>query len=442
VSVQVADPNSPGNADNSPLRILALGLAVCLLFLRFSMLHQIQTRLMGVNLRLLYIVGIPALVGLVLAGGLQRSFKGRPAYYYTAYAMWMAIAVPFSSWKGGSTQLLWTFLRTDVVMLFAIAGLAVTWKECKLLMSAVAWGAIVNLLSAKLFSNEETFGYRGGLEFGSISNPNDFAGHLLLALPFLLWIAFSSRNFLFRIAALVGTLIGIKLILGTASRGALVALVADVLFFMWRATGKQRIALIMLAPIAVFAAMTLLPAETRNRLLSFSASSAVTNEQKEAVESQMSREYLLRKSLEYIAANPLFGVGPGMFASYEGQHNQIIGTHGSWHETHNSFTQASSECGIPAGCFLIAGIVSTFFLLNKVYRATFRRADCQDLRTAAFCMMLGMVGFTTAITFLNFAYFFYTPAMGGFAILLHHVAQIEIRERDALALAPVASRAF
>ncbi len=114
-------------------------MAICLVFLRVSMLSEMQAHLMGgINLKLLYVVGIPALVGMVLAGGIQRSMKSRVAYFYVAIAVWIALATPFSIWKGGSFHLLLVYCRVDLILLFMVAGLALTWKECRLLMLTLA----------------------------------------------------------------------------------------------------------------------------------------------------------------------------------------------------------------------------------------------------------------------------------------------------------------
>jgi hypothetical protein len=45
-------------------------------FLRFSMLHQIQMYLLPVNLRLLYVVGIPTILGMLFAGGSAARSRG------------------------------------------------------------------------------------------------------------------------------------------------------------------------------------------------------------------------------------------------------------------------------------------------------------------------------------------------------------------------------
>ncbi|HUJ22382.1 MAG TPA: O-antigen ligase family protein, partial [Bryobacteraceae bacterium] len=165
------------------------------------------------------------------------------------------------------------------------------------------------------------------------------------------------------------------------------------------------------------------------RIVSFSSSEQDVSQ--EAMESSDARRYVMRKSIEYTLQFPLFGVGPGQFPAYEGAHNEVFGTHGMWHEAHCVWLQASSECGIPGAIFLMAGYISLFLLLNRTYRQASRRSDCRDIRNTAFCVMLGMVGFLVAISFLNFAYFFYGPAMAGVAISIWRSANYEFEHREA-----------
>jgi hypothetical protein len=412
-----------------------------LLFVRISMLAQIQPALMdGVNLRLLYVVGIPSLIGVVLCGGLQRSIHGRAAYAFLAFGAWIAIATPFSSWPGGSFTLWMTYLRTDFVMFFVVAGLALTWRECKLLMWTVAWAALVNLLSSRLFATDK-FGYREGLQFGNISNPNDFAGHLIVVLPFILWAVFISRSFVVRLLGTGALAFGLKLILGTGSRGGLVAIVVAALFFLWRASTKQRIAFLMMAPVLGIAAAMFVAPEALNRISTFSDVSRAGDdvEAQEAIQSSVAREYVLKKSIEYMMGHPLLGVGPGQFASYEGKRNQIIGTHGYYHDTHNSYTQVASECGIPAAIFLIAGVFGSLGLLKRAGKLVSTLPGCEEIRQAILCLTLSTVGLMTAATFLSFGYFFYFPMLAGFATLLWSIAQAEFRARTAV---PAGARGY
>src|ERR1035441_10056053 len=67
---QIAPPDSAGEVeDTSPLRVMAFKLGLILVFIRFSIIHQLLTSLVHVNFYLLYLFGIPALLGVALAGG-------------------------------------------------------------------------------------------------------------------------------------------------------------------------------------------------------------------------------------------------------------------------------------------------------------------------------------------------------------------------------------
>jgi O-antigen ligase len=276
---------------------------------------------------------------------------------------------------------------------------------------------------------------RLGLQFGTVANPNDYAGHLLLVLPFVLWIALSSKTLAIRLGALLIVAVGTVKILQSGSRGAAIGLAAAILVFLWRGTTRQRIALLAIVPLGAAGLVAVLPGSLVQRLQSFSSGS---DSSAEALASSQSRAYLLRKSVEYTLTHPVFGVGPGQFASYEGQHNIVVGTHGSWHETHNMFTQVSSECGIPAFFFFTAGLVSTWRMLSGTYRKARERADCADIQTAVLCVMIGMAGFCVAATFLNFAYSFYQPALGGLAIAISSAAERECEGLSAGAQAAAA----
>ena len=361
------------------------------------MLHQVQAYLTGINLRLLYLVGIPALVAVVLGGGIQRSFRGRPAFYWIGFAAWALMAVPFSVYRGGSARLMFTYLRTDFLLLFVLAGLVVTWDDCRKTMCVIASAAVVNLLTGRIFAAEVGSG-RSGLAFGSLNDPNDFACHLLLILPFLLWVFFDSKSLAVRIGVMLGISYGVFLMLRTGSRGALVGLAASLLFFVVKAPSRQKIAILLAGPIAALGLLAVMPEHLKQRLTSFNS-----GEDKVAVESMEARSYLLRQSIRYTLDRPIFGVGPGEFPEYEGVNNKVNGTeHGSWHQTHNTYTQVSSECGIPALLFYLAAIISTFRLISSVHREARRREDCRDIERAAFCIQLAMAGFCTAIGFLNF----------------------------------------
>jgi O-antigen ligase len=423
---QIAQSNPAWGVEGASLvQSVAFKMGLVLIFIRFSTIHQLLASVLNVNLYLLYLFGIPTLVGLVLAGGIRRTLRGWPAIFWAIFTVWLFVGLPFSSWRGGSAGALNGYLRTDFPMLFVIAGLTLTWRNCRSMMRAIACAAVVIMLASKVFQNDSAdLAERLALSVGAISNSNDYACLLVLVLPFVIWAALVAKSKVFQLAAWGWVAYGVLLVLKTASRGALVAMAAGALYWLIRGTLRQRIALLAVGPIAVAALIAFVPRSSLIRIVSFSAEDASASQ--EAIESTQIRRYLLEQSILYTLQHPLFGVGMAQFSSFEGEHNQILGTHGYWHEAHNTYTQVSSECGLPALALYIAAIVSTFLLVNRVYRRARGRPECQDIRTATFCIMLALVMYCTAITFVNFAYFFYLPAMSSLAIAVSSAADKEL----------------
>jgi O-antigen ligase len=213
---------------------------------------------------------------------------------------------------------------------------------------------------------------------------------------------------------------GLWVILGTASRGALLALEVVVVFFLVHATLRQRLALILSGTLLAAIYVVALPAQTVNRLTTLFGP-----QNQEAAESAESRAYLFKKSVQFTLEYPLFGVGPDQFSNFEGKTSQAKGEHGSWHATHCTWTQISSECGIPALIFYAGGIGSALLMVYRTFRAA-KRERSFEIADACFCYLLAMTGFLVALTFLASAYSYCLPAMIGLAVVLSSVANEQL----------------
>lgn len=194
--------------------------ALVLVFLRFSNLHEMLSFITGKNNYLPYVFGPAAVLAAISSGRLRYIFRERPPKFWLRFAGWMLIAVPFSSWKGGSFTAVIAYIKTDFIMLLVTAALATKWVDCRQIMYAIAAAAVSNIATAYLFLKPS--GDRLALEWsGTIGNSNDLAAHLLLVLPFLLFVALKPGTWaLFRFGWAVAIAFGIFEILRTASRGA------------------------------------------------------------------------------------------------------------------------------------------------------------------------------------------------------------------------------
>jgi O-antigen ligase len=177
-----------------------------------------------------------------------------------------------------------------------------------------------------------------------------------------------------------------------------------------------RLAGLLMTPIVAVVLAAFLPTVTKERLLSvFSDQQGMTGE---AIESRSKRTYLLMQSLKLTAENPLFGVGMGQFMNYEGFQARESGGRGAWQVSHNSYTQVSSELGLPGMFFFLAAITGTYVVLARNRRQVRGQPGAEEIELTIFCTALSLVGFCVAIFFLTLAYRFYLPTMSGLVIAI------------------------
>lgn len=384
------------------LRQVGFYCALALIFLRFSFFSEFITYITGKQTYLLYVFGAPALLAFISRGGLRRTFREKGPRIWLGFLIWMCLTIPLSVWRGGSVQSVQNYVKTEFILLLFLVGLATGWEECRKAIYAIG-GATAFLVMVAAFymrTGEERF----SLDWtGQIGNANDLAAHLLLTLPFLLFIVLKpNTRKLVRLILLAPLLLGLFEILRTASRGALIALVVTVAFLLLRGSMKQRIAIGATAAIVLAAMITLLPKDTWNRMLSFSNDDSHIDTG--ALESSDIREHLLQESIKCTIAHPILGVGVGQFGTYEAGGPRNAG-HVAWRPTHNSYTEISSECGIPALVLYLAALVWAFRLLSRISKQA-SGGDKSEMATAAYVISIGLVAYSIAIFFLNFGYAF------------------------------------
>lgn len=420
----------PCPAVDAPFRKPAFYCALALLFVRCSGIHELIAYTLNFNPYLVAALTPLTLVFVVLSGGLRRTLSARPARYWLGILAWLTAATLFSTWKFGSLVLLFNYVRVEYCLLFVVGGTVATWAECVLLFHSMALATIVTLVLGLFYTESAA---RLALEFGIMANANDFAAHLMFLLPFVGFsLLAASRSALRRLLAFVMLPAGLALIVATDSRGALVALLAALAFGFLRAPAVGRLALAAAAPVVLLLSLYGLPADTLQRWSTL-LRDAPDGEMNEAIASREARSRLLRTSIRMTLRNPVFGVGPGQFATAEAAEAKRAGLRGRWQVTHNSYTQLSSEAGLVPLIMLIAALVSTFRLLSTVHREARSVPGGAPIAAAAFSIALSMVGFCTCAMFLSLFYRFYLPLFTGLAIAL---AGAWRRERERLETAP------
>jgi O-antigen ligase len=87
------------------------------------------------------------------------------------------------------------------------------------------------------------------------------------------------------------------------------------------------------------------------------------------------------------------------------------GRRAMWLESHNSYTQVSSETGIPGLIFFGGAVLSSVVGLLKIRRTVSTKA--QERRSVINCLLVGFFAFAFTCFFSSVAYQFYFALMIG-----------------------------
>jgi len=133
---------------------------------------------------------------------------------------------------------------------------------------------------------------------------------------------------------------------------------------------KRRLALIVV-PIILVGFAVCMPRDYTERMATIMSP--------EESGSAADRKDVFKKSLKETVEHPLFGIGPGMF--------QLVS--GKWIGTHNTYTQLSSEAGIPA-LLLFLWILKRAFS-NLWYAKKSKNDEIRLFANAVQAALLGLV---------------------------------------------------
>jgi O-antigen ligase len=390
---------------------------VVFLYLTFSRLTDILLP----NLYLSLIVSIAALVFVIASGSLWEALSNRPSALLFAFTGWLVLATPFSYWRGGSLALLLDWAKSLMVFVL-IAGLTRTPRQCRLVAVTFAASAITVILQALLLGNTEVNG-RLTVGQGVLSNPNDLAQLVLNGGPYLFLPFLNGSGLLLRLLAIGAGGAGIAVVAATGSRGALFSVAGMGLAVLLRQSMMRRIQIAALGAVVLFVVVGSLPADLVRRygILADTDIESVADEA--TVGSTTERMQLLRDSIDLTLQHPLLGTGPGVFAAASADVATSLGRYASWHETHNSYTQVSSEAGIPALLLFLGVVVYCLRTLLRLPRDSQLQHEQKRVANIGYCLLVGFVGYLMVCMFSSIAYGVYLPTFAGFTLALSRCAQ-------------------
>lgn len=320
----------------------------------------------------------------------------------------LCLAVPFSIWRGGSFRIAVTQFSEVVLITIVIAMTTSSLVRLRRLMFVHA--ASVAVMTAVAVWTDRTMGgvysRMRGVVGGVFDNPNELAISVALVFPFCFWFLLGTRGPVRKATWAVCMAMMSYAVLMTYSRAGLLALLTALIVCVLEFGLKgRRHSLVILAGLAGLCLLLFSgPVRYGERV------GSMFNPDSDPTGSAQQRKELLRRGLDLTAEHPLFGVGPGNF--------QVVS--GNWLATHNTYTELSSEAGIPALILFLLVFGRTFFNARRARQLA--SGDVSFLLLAG-ALRASLAAFVVGAFFEDTAYHFFPYFLVGYASALHQIAR-------------------
>jgi hypothetical protein len=353
------------------------------------------------------IAGVIALLALIFSLPHIRRRLPREVFFLAILIGQLFLASAMSSvWRGGALGATIDFAKILLVVIVMSTAVNTINRLRHLIFIQAASVAVIAVIT--VWKSHHIIGRLEGILGGNYSNPNDLALAIVISLPLCLALLFLARNWVWKVAWALAMIVMSYAVFLTSSRGGFFALITTTAFCLWAyaVQGRRRYLLVFAALLGAVlwqSSSGLL----RDRL---NGTLGAKDEVASSYASAQQRQQLFWKTVEVTEQNLLFGVGPGNF--------EVIS--GSWHVSHNAFTQMSSEGGVPALAFYSLILWCGF----KNVGTTTRVARGQrELMVLARALRATLAGYVVGSLFASTAYQFFPYFLVAYTTALLWIAK-------------------
>ncbi len=410
---------------------LGLYLVLAHIFINYSRLPELMYIFIGTSFHIAMAFAVLGSFAVILTASFRRIFSSPITILMLVFTGWMMVCLPFAVWKGGTVLMLKKFWLLSLVTCFMISAMIVTLEDFRKTVYTIAAATLfivfIGLISGSTTAQAGDVG-RYGLEEGTLKNSNTLAAVLLIGMPFCLIIVWNERRGFRRIAAALGSVLIVLTVIRTGSRAGLITVAVLTVILFFHVPISKKVLMIMGIVLAGFIGVSLASrsALDRYRTLFSDDDQYVSEAELSASRSAAARKRLLVESLILTARHPLFGVGPGDFITASYQEAMRTGLVPLWRETHNTFTQLSSECGLPGFLLYTSALFLCFRASAFLRRATRPYPELRNIYNMAFALKLSLIAFTITAFFASHAYFVFFPMLAGITASFLRAAKVEL----------------
>lgn len=252
-----------------------------------------------------------------------------------------------------------------------------------------------------------------------MADNNGIALALVMVLPLFVFLYETTRSFWPRAALVAGAGLIAIAVLGTWSRGGLLALVATALVLWWHS--KARLPLALLGAAAGLVLLSVLPD-------AWFAKMSTIDEYQEDASAQLrftAWEYAWNVAL----TSPIFGGGFKVFVLNNIRHG--AGGHSDYLNAHSIYFEVLGELGFLGLALFLAILATAFSIAGRLMRLEREGSERRELARLGAALRVSLVGYAVGGALLNMAFF----------ELFYHLLAILIVAQGLARAAPVAASA-
>jgi len=343
-----------------------------------------------------------------VATGRLRFVGSRELTIVLLLTAWFVLGIPFSTYRTGSLEIVSTWWLKTAFAFFLLTQLLTTTERIRKLIWAVVLSQLVATGASIVLQ-----GAGGDTQVGDRLagiNQTIFGWNFLgiaasVTLPYLAALYITRRS-LFRTAAILATItFSMWLLILTASRGGFLGVIFSILFTWWmvlRGSPRGRLVGVVVA-LCLAVSVAKAPDVFWSRLHTIwgGPDTTVNANSESAIESTKDRQFVLIQSLKYTMEFPIFGIGVGNFPDYNGH---LFHRPEAYVGTHNTYTQLSSEAGIPA-LLLFLGLMLTMYIHSRKVRLRYAdQPENAETHLLACSTIVALFSFGIGACFAHIAY--------------------------------------
>ncbi len=257
-------------------------------------------------------------------------------------------------------------------------------------------------------------GYRVAVDVGGMfGNPNDMALHLVTMTPIAITLGIAAQKKWLKIFCFIMTAFFIAAISVTYSRGGFIGLIISSMVLTWKLGRRSRLKVSIISILVSGSFLLFAPGNYGLRMLSIFIPGL------DPVGSSDQRKELLIRSILVTLRNP-WGIGIGNFP--------LVGVRNL--ETHNAYTQVSSELGLLGLVAYLIFMISPFRKLSAIERTLYAKNELNWFYYMSIGFQASIIGYMVTSFFGPVAYNWFVYYLIAYAVSFRRIFRISSEENE------------